>query len=186
MLLAPEFTHGVRPNMEQRKCKDCGASYLLNRDNFGNTPSGGFRWQCRSCMRNHVKKYTEQNPEWIKEKHSVRLARIEANGGRGISFSEINKIRRELRDCCAYCGIPLQGGGEVDHMTPIARGGRDEPTNATLACTKCNLAKHAKTVEEYLQWRKKRGLIVREPNRSNAEPPLQKKKLILVRKIQPK
>lgn len=169
--------------MEQRKCKDCETSYPLNRDYFGNTPSGGFRWQCRSCMRNHVKKYTEQNPEWVKEKNSARLARMAQHGGRGISLSDTNKIRRELGDCCAYCGVPLQGGGEVDHMTPVARGGRDEPENATLACMKCNLAKHAKTVDEYLQWRKIRGLVIRETN-SNTEPPLQKKKLIIVRKNQ--
>lgn len=172
--------------MEQRKCKDCGTSYPLNRDYFGNTPSGGFRWQCRSCMRSHVKKYTEQNPEWVKEKNSVRLARMEKQGGRGISLSDINRMRRDLGDCCAYCGVLLQGGGEVDHMTPVARGGRDEPENATLACMKCNLAKHAKTVEEYLQWRKKRGLGVREKNTNNHAPALQKKKIVIMRKSQTK
>lgn len=168
--------------MEQRKCKDCGTLYPLNRDYFGNTPSGGFRWQCRSCMRNHVKKYKDKNPEWVKENSSARSARIEEQGGRGISLSDINKIRRELEDCCAYCGISLQGGGEVDHMNPVSRGGRDEPENATLACMKCNLSKHAKNVEEYFQWREKRGLIVRGNNSNSLAAPVQKKKIIVIRK----
>lgn len=48
-------------------------------------------------------------------------------------------------------------------MTPIAKGGRDEPANLTLACEKCNLAKHAKDVEEFLRWRTQRGLKNRRP-----------------------
>ena len=50
---------------------------------------------------------------------------------------------------CAYCGaenVPLQ----VEHIIPRARGGSDRVSNLTLACEKCNQAKGARPVEEFL------------------------------------
>lgn len=168
--------------MEQRKCKFCGEIYPLNRDHFGNTPSGGFRWKCRSCVNNHVKKYKEQNPEWVEEKNSERQHRIKKAGGAGYSLIDLQKVRRLLDDKCAYCGEPLNGEGHKDHMTPVVRGGRDDIDNITLCCMKCNLAKHAKTVEEFIQWRLDRNLPVRKQAVSAPEPTVAKKKLVRVRK----
>jgi len=50
---------------------------------------------------------------------------------------------------CAYCGaenVPLQ----VEHIVPRARGGSDRVSNLTLACERCNQAKGAHSVEEFL------------------------------------
>ncbi|MEO3856846.1 RNA-guided endonuclease IscB [Acrocarpospora sp. B8E8] len=51
---------------------------------------------------------------------------------------------------CVYCGrenLPLQ----VDHLHPRARGGSNRISNLTLACRRCNQAKNATLVEEFLQ-----------------------------------
>lgn len=75
--------------------------------------------------------------------------------------SDIAKIRERLGDSCHYCDAKLDGGGEVDHMVPIALGGTHWPGNLTLACRACNRAKHGKTAEEFVEWRRERGLSVR-------------------------
>ncbi|MEU0479684.1 RNA-guided endonuclease IscB, partial [Streptosporangium sp. NPDC006013] len=53
---------------------------------------------------------------------------------------------------CAYCGasgVPLN----LDHLHPRSRGGSDRISNLTLACVRCNQAKNATPVEEFLKGR---------------------------------
>jgi len=50
---------------------------------------------------------------------------------------------------CAYCGVkdvPLN----LDHIVPRARGGSNRVSNLACACIKCNEAKGARPVEEFL------------------------------------
>ncbi len=53
---------------------------------------------------------------------------------------------------CAYCGT-TQGPFEVDHMDPMSRGGAHFERNLTIACRRCNRAKGAKTVNEFMATR---------------------------------
>jgi 5-methylcytosine-specific restriction endonuclease McrA len=56
---------------------------------------------------------------------------------------------RSLRDqslardryTCRQCGRPAR---HVDHITPIAWGGTDHPSNLRALCADCNLAKGAR------------------------------------------
>lgn len=53
---------------------------------------------------------------------------------------------------CAYCtksDVPLQ----VEHINPRANGGTDRPSNLTIACEPCNIAKGKLPVEEFLKAR---------------------------------
>lgn len=149
--------------METRQCRHCLKVFPLNRDNFGNTPSGGFRFKCRACMRAHVDAYSKANKEGVAERMAVRKEREAQAGGNGYSEEDVETLRKRLADRCAYCDAPLKGRGHVDHKIPIAQGGRNEPANLTLCCEKCNLAKHAKNVDEFLRWRLQRGLTNRTP-----------------------
>ncbi len=50
---------------------------------------------------------------------------------------------------CRYCST--RGGRlECDHVTPISRGGSNEPDNLVTACFTCNRAKRSKLVEEWV------------------------------------
>lgn len=66
---------------------------------------------------------------------------------RGIAGSytdaDVARIRKEQRDRCAYCRVSLRGRGHVDHITPLSRGGSNDPRNIQIACQPCNQAKHA-------------------------------------------
>ena len=62
--------------------------------------------------------------------------------------TEINRIyRRSAKDKnirCYLCGklIPL-GDRHVDHILPLAKGGRHRPSNLAVACRECNQSKNA-------------------------------------------
>jgi 5-methylcytosine-specific restriction endonuclease McrA len=47
---------------------------------------------------------------------------------------------------------------EVDHATPLSRGGRDDPSNFFLAHAQCNKEKHNKTLLEHWEWRVRQGM----------------------------
>lgn len=50
-------------------------------------------------------------------------------------------------DPCAYCGKPSR---EIDHIVPVSRGGTSEWSNLTMACRRCNNAKHARPLIQHL------------------------------------
>lgn len=57
---------------------------------------------------------------------------------------------QKLGGRCAYCGkrAPFKDV-TLDHMTPYAQQGADEPANWAVSCKTCNFAKGGRTVEEY-------------------------------------
>jgi 5-methylcytosine-specific restriction endonuclease McrA len=59
---------------------------------------------------------------------------------------------------CCFEEISSAEGSAVDHATPLAKGGRDDPSNLFLAHAQCNKEKHAKTLREHWEWRVRQGL----------------------------
>jgi len=58
------------------------------------------------------------------------------------------EILRRDSHTCRYCGasapdVPLR----VDHVTPVALGGTDEPSNLVTSCEPCNSGKSSSTVD---------------------------------------
>jgi 5-methylcytosine-specific restriction endonuclease McrA len=113
-----------------RTCKFCGTTYPLTRDNFGSTPSG-FRHKCRRCVREYVRSYNAEN--------SFRAAeRTERRASTRLSASDRETYRARLtkRDggfTCFYCKTKLDSTYQIDHKTPIARGGSHGFENFALA-----------------------------------------------------
>lgn len=68
-----------------------------------------------------------------------------------LSKSELRiAIFRRDKFTCDYCGhrgtsVTL----EVDHQTPLARGGADDPSNMVTACWECNREKGTMTAGEF-------------------------------------
>ena len=53
---------------------------------------------------------------------------------------------------CFYCGLPFKTLSEatIDHLHPLALGGKWEDKNLALACAQCNARKGKMTLKEYL------------------------------------
>lgn len=108
--------------------------------------------------------YRRANPEVTKAQEARRRAR-EA----GAAVGKLPRdIERHLFDqqfgWCACCGADLaETGYHVDHVTPLARGGAHAEDNLQLLTPKCNMAKGAKSPEEYadIVWARLNGRLVR-------------------------
>ena len=70
-----------------------------------------------------------------------RRARLNGNGG-VLSKGIMGILWARQYGLCAACDTPLpETGHHLDHIIPLARGGRNEDGNVQLLCPKCNLKK---------------------------------------------
>ena len=89
-----------------------------------------------------ISAYKSAHPEVSRNATRKRRARIRGDGG---SFSrDIEQILLVMqRGKCANCRKKLERF-DLDHIVPIARGGRNVDSNAQLLCPTCNRRKHSK------------------------------------------
>ena len=138
-----------------KTCKKCGELKAQSTDFFNMLPSGNYRGTCKVCMARVTKQHYYNDPQKVMDRVSKYNQQKEAAGGH-CSASEMATIRVCQWDRCAYCSLPLDGGGELDHKIPVSRGGDSWPSNLAWACTTCNRDKHNKTVQEFVEWRARR------------------------------
>lgn len=104
--------------------------------------------------------------------------------------SDLNKPRCEkklspalryavfLRDnfTCLYCGKPATGRDTltIDHVTPVAAGGNDDPSNLASCCPNCNSLKRDMSKAGYALYLRERGddtrPMMRRLNRQAKKP----------------
>lgn len=115
-----------------------------------------FRANHREQEQQRAIAYRKRNPskrlEWARsnpEKQAAIYAKrsFARRGGDRFSIS-LAEIRKMYASPCAYCGAPSE---HIDHIMPLARGGRHSIGNLTGACKNCNLSKGSKFITE---WRK--------------------------------
>ena len=64
-------------------------------------------------------------------------------------------IYRRDNYTCGYCGRNYSADRSrlsLDHITPRAQGGSNQPTNLVTACDDCNNRKRNRTLGEYLEY----------------------------------
>ena len=86
------------------------------------------------------------NPEAVRAISHTRRARLRAAAGR-FTAGQWRALVAFWSGLCAYCGMcwVLQ----MDHRTPISRGGTNDISNILPACRSCNSEKHTRTEAEY-------------------------------------
>ena len=85
------------------------------------------------------RRYVKENPERVREWTQKRSIGYSGRLPRGT----IAKLHRLQRGMCAFCNCSLDDGYHVDHILPIALGGKHEPLNIQLLCPTCNVRKWA-------------------------------------------
>lgn len=95
----------------------------------------------------------------IKEHFASRRGRIHlveewiSIANQSVRFALPAALKTDVSDreghTCTYCG-DISGPFEFDHIFPVSRGGKDVPSNITLACVPCNRSKGAKTLREWM------------------------------------
>lgn len=97
-----------------------------------------------------VIKWRLANPDADIRHRNLRRARKRGSGG-ALSKNIVSALLDRQDGKCIYCAIDLKLGKHLDHKTPLSRGGSNTDDNVQLTCPLCNMRKHAKTHEEYLQ-----------------------------------
>ena len=82
----------------------------------------------------------------------MRRRRPRKHGAGGWHTSEdAKRLYEEQGGRCFYCGKELNGEYDLDHKTPLSRGGTDWPENLCCACGLCHRLKENKTAEEFME-----------------------------------
>lgn len=132
------------------------------------------QWYERNAqhVREYVANYKATHPERIKEyqrnwmaKNPHKVGEIKARRAQaeleGNATPELVRAKWEASDhTCILCGEPIDNtlsprhpmSRTLEHLTPIARGGRHDIDNIAFAHYSCNSQKRDKTLEEYRAW----------------------------------
>lgn len=133
-------------SIRQKTCLDCPAG-ISHRQNKA--------IRCESCARARQKRqqssWGKQNPDKEKARrravHRNRRARKKSAEG-VITQKKWRALLTSSGGKCSYCGLP---GSTMDHIVPLSRGGVHAISNIAVACLRCNVAKGAKLVSEWVR-----------------------------------
>ena len=122
------------------------------------------RKRTQEQIRNHprYKGGISKTPEYIKMCRQQRKA-LMRNGSK-LSIKRIqmvyeDNIKKYGTLTCIYCLKSIEFGKDtLEHKIPIIRGGTNDYENLAVACFSCNSSKGRKTVEEYMEYRRKKKI----------------------------
>jgi 5-methylcytosine-specific restriction endonuclease McrA len=101
--------------------------------------------------------WRKSNPEIMKIHNHNRRARIKNNGGK-LSPNIESKLLAFQKNRCAVCRTSLKKTGHhLDHIVPLAGGGKNIDGNMQITCPKCNLEKHS---ENPILFMRKKGFLL--------------------------
>ena len=100
----------------------------------------------RRRIREHDKYYED-----VEASRAASLERYYRRARRSLDALGWNHMLSVYAGLCAYCGA--RPADSVDHIVPVARGGRHSTENILPACISCNCAKRKKTALEFILWR---------------------------------
>ena len=147
---------------KSKACKKCNEIKPADRQHFGSTPSGALRGACRRCVNLKSKQYAKANPKSVRD----RASRRKSLANSFIPSDELKtRLFSEQNGMCALCCETMDKASlldslvlQVEHLTPVSRGGTNDEENLVLAHRSCNQEKKQKTIPEYIAWRLKVGL----------------------------
>ena len=92
--------------------------------------------------------WKKANPNKVRASTENRRAKKRQASG-SHSASDVKRILIRQGKRCVYCKASLDAGYHVDHIVPLAKGGRNGPDNLQCLCPTCNMSKGAKMPEEF-------------------------------------
>ena len=103
----------------------------------------------------YSREWRAKNPDKRTAQHQRRRARKSGAQSRVVTAQDWVAAKRRQGGACAYCGS-ADDKLVMDHIVPLARGGRHAVGNILAACVSCNSSKSALLLVEW-RHRKARG-----------------------------
>lgn len=136
----------------ERICEICGKKKPIQE--FAKWRLGkysGYRPVCKKCQNF---KFSPKTKEKIERKRASCLAyyhRNRINDERLVTILSVDDILNiRGRKECIYCGTK-EGVFHIDHIIPLANGGKTELSNLILACARCNTSKNDRNWGEWFR-----------------------------------
>lgn len=117
-----------------------------------------YREENKTKRYSYHKKWVDLNRDKISVFNQKRRAR-KKNADGEFSARDYAALKKYY-DRCVYCG--KEGKLSVDHVMPLAKGGKHELSNMVLACRSCNSSKGGKTLEEWFSLYPERRKVFHE------------------------
>ncbi len=111
----------------------------------------------RKSMQKNKEKYAERRREYLKTDKGRAMYRKQTQKRyalrRSAYVEDVNPVElfKSQGGKCYLCdGVFKFEEMELDHVKPLAKGGKHEKANCKMACARCNRSKGAKTLEEFI------------------------------------
>lgn len=141
-------THGVpRNQVESKLCPTCGV--VKDRAEFfvSASKADGLSSRCKSCQVANLRSRRKVNPGTKKTVDQRRRARkLDADCG-CVDAAALSLVVEAYGNACVYCQGPVE---HIDHLVPLAGGGRHCVSNLRPACGGCNTSKGASDLDDWL------------------------------------
>ncbi len=141
---------------------DVDSARKLSQQAYRKANTDKYRKYQRDSREKDPKRYRAYYTKWLSDPanyeitvlngHRRRLREQYNPGFVGISVRDWMKLVRRYRNCCAYCNKYVERL-VIEHVIPLARGGRHAIGNVLPVCPECNASKHASFI---MEWRKRR------------------------------
>lgn len=164
---------GAQDRNKHGQCKPCAKDAVLKyrKANRKKVCESVRTWQKANPQKviDYTRKYCEDNrdkrlayalewqmanPDKVKVNNHNRRAKIKGNGGR-LSKNIVKSLMALQNGKCACCGKSLKQGYHLDHIMPIALGGKNTDNNVQLLTPKCNLRKSDKHPDDWARLNEK-------------------------------
>jgi 5-methylcytosine-specific restriction endonuclease McrA len=153
------------------KRRACFATWYAANSEKVRARAADYRTENAEKVAARMKVYRKSNPEKVRASSTAwkaanreklreywRNRRARKRGAEGkCTAKEAAAIREAQKDRCAYCRVKIKGGGHLDHIIPLARGGTNWPSNQQWLCEPCNLSKQA---ADPIEFARKTGRLV--------------------------
>lgn len=133
-------------NLEEERAKD-RAYYAANATRLATERYQRYNSN-KQYQRELANKRYRRNPEKYKYNSAKRRA-AKFQTDTPLTPQEIRDQRKSQKGFCWWCGKKIRGVSHVDHVIPLAKGGKHEAANIVITCAHCNLSKNAKTPQEW-------------------------------------
>jgi len=97
-------------------------------------------------------KWCASHPENQRASYHKRRARIKKTGG-FFTVADIRCLLKQQKRKCVVCRTDITNVYHIDHIMPLALGGRNEISNIQLLCPFCNISKKDKHPIDFMQSR---------------------------------
>ncbi len=136
---APEVTSRRLATMAEKRARG-EINYCRGADNpvwKGGSEASKRRWIESGKANDLLRRYRAANPDKVREFARRRAGRKLDR----LPYGTLPKLREAQGNRCAICRTPIAKASHLDHILPLARGGKHEPGNIQLLCPPCNLHK---------------------------------------------